>query len=83
MVMGEVLDLRDVFKKSGRRTLQVETKYGEVLQGKFIIVDFYSGRQGTFRKITDLQAYQESCGLRGVLELTLHAIDIRAWRIID
>jgi hypothetical protein len=51
MVMGEVLDLRDVFEKSGRRTLQVETKYGEVLQGKFIIVDFYSGRQGTFRKI--------------------------------
>jgi hypothetical protein len=81
--MGNVLDLRDVFAQSGRRTLQVETKYGEVLQGKFIIVDAYSGRQGTFRKITDLRAYQESHGLCGVQELTLHAIDIRAWRMIE
>jgi len=81
--MGDVLDLRDVFALSGKRTLQVETKYGEVLQGKFIIVDLYSGRQGTFRKITDFKAYQESYGLRGVQELTLHAIDIRAWRVLD
>lgn len=81
--MSEVLDLRDVFEISGRKTLQVETKYGEVLQGKLIIVDFYNGRQGVFRKITDLKAYQQSAGRLGVQELTLHAIDIRSWRILE
>ena len=60
--------------------LQVETKYGDVIQGRLIIVDMYSGRKATFRKITDLQAYTESHGLRGMQEITLHTIDIRSVR---
>lgn len=81
--MSEALDLRDVFEVSGRKTLQVETKYGDIMQGKLIIVDFYNGRQGVFRKITDLKTYQQSSGRMGVQEITLHAIDIRSWRIIE
>ena len=80
--MEEVLDLRNVFEITKKNTLQVETKYGEVMQGNFIIVDNYSGRQGIFRKIIDLKAYQESLGYLGIQELTLHAIDIKSWRLI-
>ena len=81
-MMEDVLDLRNVFEVSKKNILQVETKYGEVLQGQFIIVDHYSGRQGIFRKITDIKAYQSSLGYLGVQELTLHAIDIKSWRLI-
>jgi hypothetical protein len=80
--MQDVLDLRNVFEISKRNTLQVETKYGDVIQGKFIIVDHFSGRQGIFRKITDIKAYQDSLGYLGVQELTLHAIDIKSWRLL-
>jgi len=80
--MNATLDLREIWEVYAQRLLQIETKYGEVFQGKLLIVDFYSGRQGNFRKITDLKEYQASQGLRGVQEMILHTIDIKSVRPI-
>ncbi|HEU4472154.1 MAG TPA: hypothetical protein VFR58_13775 [Flavisolibacter sp.] len=81
--MTDVLDLRDVFEYGHGKMLQVETKYGDVIQGKLIIVDMFSGRKGTFRKIVDLQEYSESRGQRGIQEITLHTIDIKSLRHLE
>lgn len=77
------IDLRDVWEANFNRVLQVETRDGEVMQGKLVIVDLYSGRCGTLRKITDMQAYHESFGMRGVQEVTIHTINIKSLRTLD
>jgi hypothetical protein len=81
--MKEAFDLRELWQKSKHTIVQIETKYGEVMQGKLIIVDIYGGRQAIFRKITDLKEYGESHGMRGMHEMTLHTIDIKSWRLLE
>jgi hypothetical protein len=83
MAMQQPIDLRAIWESHFNKVLQVETKSGDIMQGKLIIVDMYSGRCGTLRRITDMKAYHESHGMRGVQEVTIHTIDIKSWKALD
>ncbi len=81
--MNQPFDLREVWQSNFNRTLQVEMKNGDVMRGKLIIVDGYTGHRGTFRRITDQREYLESNGMRGMQEMTLLSIDIKSFRPLD
>jgi hypothetical protein len=81
--MQQSIDLREVWETNFNKVVQVETKAGEVMQGKLVIVDLYSGRCGTLRRIVDMKAYQESFGMRGIQEVTIHTIDIKSLKTLE
>jgi hypothetical protein len=83
MCMKELLDLRDVWQRNYNKLMQVEMNNGDCIRGKLVIVDYFTGHRGIFRKITDLKEYLESNGLRGMMEITLLAMDVKSCRSLD